>query len=185
MHVTRMTDKLGKDIDPGIFETVVILNLLGIPTTQSCEGHLEHGTGAPWVDIEDTSASAQSKEVGQLFSKAAQAQREQTHSVEEIIHLFDQAHQARQAVKQIHLAVRQRLIDYLAAFYKNRHVPYDVQLVIQSRDTTGRSRLESQGADFQEIAPPEIKQRKLLEYQEEMRAFTAFLKEKYFSEDKP
>jgi hypothetical protein len=96
--------------------------------------------------------------------------------------LFEQAHQAKQDVKRIHLAVRYKLLVYLAAFYAHRQVPYDVRLVIQARDTTGRSRLESQGADFQEIASPDVKAQKLQEYQEEMRAFTAFLEERYFSE---
>lgn len=41
MHarVATFTDKLGTPIDPGIFETVVALNLLGLHTLQSCEGH--------------------------------------------------------------------------------------------------------------------------------------------------
>jgi hypothetical protein len=40
MHerVSTFTDNLGTTIDPGIFETVVALNLLGLHTFQSCEG---------------------------------------------------------------------------------------------------------------------------------------------------
>ncbi|HEU5382246.1 MAG TPA: hypothetical protein VFV38_43080 [Ktedonobacteraceae bacterium] len=48
----RVTDKLGKRIDDGIFETVVCLNMLGISTTSSCEGHLDWGTPYPWINIE-------------------------------------------------------------------------------------------------------------------------------------
>lgn len=47
----RMTDSLGKPIDPGIFEAVVALNLLGIRTVASCEGHQEWGVPHPWIDI--------------------------------------------------------------------------------------------------------------------------------------
>ncbi len=71
-----MKDKLGKKVDAGIIETVVVLNLLGMPTTMSCEGHLDHGTGAPWVDIEDTNASERSSEVNRLFQRALQLQRQ-------------------------------------------------------------------------------------------------------------
>ncbi len=39
--VRRITDGLGCSIDEGILEIVVALNLLGFPTCQSCEGHLE------------------------------------------------------------------------------------------------------------------------------------------------
>jgi hypothetical protein len=49
----RVTDKLGKRIDTGIFETVVAFNMAGIPTRASCEGHLDWGLPYPWVDIED------------------------------------------------------------------------------------------------------------------------------------
>jgi len=46
----KVKDKLGCPIDEGIFETVVALNILGITTTMSCEGHLDHGLPYPWVD---------------------------------------------------------------------------------------------------------------------------------------
>ena len=51
--VEQFTDSLGAEVDPGIFETVVLLNLLGFRTFQSCEGHLDHGTCYPWVTIID------------------------------------------------------------------------------------------------------------------------------------
>ena len=51
-HFTNVTDKLGKGIDAGIFETVVVLNILEVRTTQSCEGHLEWGVPYPWIDIQ-------------------------------------------------------------------------------------------------------------------------------------
>src|SRR5207245_2631384 len=49
----HVTDGLGRPIDPPIFETVIALNVLGIPTSMSCGGHLEDGRGLllPWVDI--------------------------------------------------------------------------------------------------------------------------------------
>ena len=181
-RVARMKDKLGKEVDPGIAETVVVLNLLGITTTQSCEGHLDHGTGAPWVDIEDTNASERSSEVNRLFQQALQLQRKQAQITNETVRLFDEAHQAKRDVKCLHLAIRQKLLNYLASFYEHQQVPFDVRLVIQSRDTTGRTRLESQGADFQETASLEQRRLKLTAYQEEMRRFTLFLKQQYFQE---
>ncbi|MEO8972199.1 MAG: hypothetical protein ABI406_11450 [Ktedonobacteraceae bacterium] len=177
-----MQDKLGKEVDAGIIETVVALNLLGMPTTQSCEGHLNHGTGAPWVDIEDTNASKRSSEVNRLFQQALRFQQQQTRITLETKRLFEEAHEAKRAVKRLHLAIRQRLLTYLSEFYEHRQVPFDIRLVIQSRDTTGRSRLESQGADFQETAPLEERCLNLTVYQEEMRRFTAFLKQQFFQE---
>jgi hypothetical protein len=38
-------------IDEGIFETVVALNALDIPTSMSCEGLLDYGLPYPWIDV--------------------------------------------------------------------------------------------------------------------------------------
>jgi hypothetical protein len=46
-----ITDELGKTIDKGIRELVVLLNYHKIGTTQSCWGHKNWGLPYPWVDI--------------------------------------------------------------------------------------------------------------------------------------
>ena len=47
-----VADKLGKPIESGIKETCAALMVNGLPTTQSCEGHLDdHGRPYAWVDI--------------------------------------------------------------------------------------------------------------------------------------
>jgi hypothetical protein len=38
-------------IDSKIKETVIALMALGIPASASCEGHLDHGYGASWIEI--------------------------------------------------------------------------------------------------------------------------------------
>src|SRR5260221_6862287 len=55
VRISGIADKLGMPIDAGIRETVIALNALGFTTRQSCESHLDHGTGAPWVDVISTS----------------------------------------------------------------------------------------------------------------------------------
>lgn len=42
-------DGLGYPLDEGIKETVIVLNLLGFETAQSCEGHQNWGQPFPWV----------------------------------------------------------------------------------------------------------------------------------------
>jgi hypothetical protein len=180
----RMTDMLGTGIDSGILETVIALNALGIETSASCEGHLDHGTGAPWIDIQAHSAGEQSIQVAEMFMQADKAFEEQVLPEETIDALFAEAHQEQDRVKVIHLEQRKALMSYLTAFYAVRRVPYDWQLAIHPRDMSGRARLESHGADFQSVAPLEMRVQKLAEYQEEMQAFTEFLKQVYFDEAK-
>ena len=180
MHtrVMHMTDRLGKHVDPGIVETVVVLNLHGISTRQSCEGHLDHGTRAPWVDVRDMGIVERQDEVVRMFQRASQMRQQQGNDSSEAVQLYQEAQKAAEEVKRQNLVIRRTLMNYLAAFYEPRHVPFDVRLVIQARGY-GESRLESQGADFQETALPEMRESKLAEYQQEMQAFTAFLKERY------
>lgn len=173
----HLTDRLGKTVDEGILETVIALNVLGIETSASCEGHLDHGVAAPWIDIEARAGQEQSREVARLFSRARAEQERLIVPQQEIDALFADAHQEQNRVKRCHLAQRSILLDVLARFYLSRQVPYDVRLVILSRDTTGRARVESQGADFQSVMPEDVRAQRLRAYQAEMQVFTAFLKD--------
>src|SRR5215469_15931916 len=57
LRVAGFRDNLNATVDEGIFETVVMLNLVGITTFQSCEGHLDHGCPYPWVTVIDDERS--------------------------------------------------------------------------------------------------------------------------------
>lgn len=66
-------------------------------------------------------------------------------------------------------------------FYSTRKVSYEVSLNIKPL-ARGWSRIQSQGGDFQEFEKNEdMKKQRLELFQEEMKAFTEFLKRKYFS----
>jgi hypothetical protein len=181
-----VTDSLGLAIDPGILDTVVALNVLGVNTFQSCEGHSDLGTGAPYIDIE----AKRTPELEMLenqattdFQEAAAALKGISLTQEipdQIQQLYAQAHQLKAEASKPHLQERQKAMNYLDEFYKDRQVPYDRRLIIVPLFEFGESRIESQGADLQRIAPQDVKERKLQEYQGEMREFTLFLKEKYF-----
>jgi hypothetical protein len=175
------TDKIGMNIDSGILETVIALNALGIETSASCEGHLDHGIAAPWIDIEAKSASEDVRRVAQIFTRADEAFERQNLPPADIEAMFAEAHREQKRVKTIHLEQRTKLMKYLAAFYATRQVPYDQIIAIHPRDTAGRARLESLGADLQLIVPPTMREQKLTEYQQEMQELTAFLKYIYFS----
>ncbi|HCI82341.1 MAG TPA: hypothetical protein DHW02_21920 [Ktedonobacter sp.] len=173
--LSKTPDKLGRGIDAGIMDTVVVLNLLEMPTTMSCEGHLERAAANPWVHVGNHEGDKEFEGYFQLMQEARNAHEQGQPSK----HLFEQAHAKRRAVRQKQLVFRQKLVDYLDMFYTQRFVPYDMRLVIQDLGD-GTSRLENQGADLQEIVSLEEKQQKLLEYQAEMQAFTTFLKEQFF-----
>src|SRR5438128_2510552 len=51
-EVEGIKDALGRGLDNHIKEAVVALNLLGVHTSASCEGHIDHGRPSPWIEIE-------------------------------------------------------------------------------------------------------------------------------------
>lgn len=173
-QLRQITDALGKGIDPGIFDTVVALTVLGIPTVASCEGHLERAIAAPWIDVEPPEVLNLRQQLRELQDQeGVQRTPGATYLPSEAVtHL-------RQEIKTRQLAARRQLLAALDAFYRDRWVPADRRLIITSREWLGRSRLECQGTDFQEVVEPATRQQKLVEYQQEMQAFTAYLRARY------
>jgi hypothetical protein len=194
----RLTDGLGMPIDLEILETVVALNALGINTIMSCGGHIdERGLLLPWVDI--ASADPALEEIRRAEIELARAAGTLRN---EVRHLLDegadriQVKAAQERLQDrnrelltlqlreraIHKGERDKLLPYLSRFYENRLVPFDRRLILNVRLNSGKSRLENQGAgDFYFFSPPDIQQKKLTEYREEINAFTHFLKTCYFS----
>src|SRR6266571_1101863 len=105
--VSRITDKLGKPVDPGILETVAALNALGIPTTASCEGHVDWGTEAPWIDIASNDPRT-NVSIAKLFEEAMQECKQGRKTAAEIETMFDEVDRARKAIKAQHIQERQK-----------------------------------------------------------------------------
>jgi hypothetical protein len=178
---SQVTDNLELGIDARILETVVALNLLGISTISSCEGHVDHGTGAPWIDIAvpDIGPEAKAARLAQMEAEKQAALHQLTE--EKIQELFKHAEQLRWQVSKKYLEARKNIMQYLTLFYADRHVPYDRQLILQGQflqNIAGPTRLESQGVSVLALYNTKIRQEKLAEYQDEMAAFTHFLKQK-------
>lgn len=178
--MTQLVDRMGRGVDPGIADTVVALRLSGVHTTSSCEGHERWGVCAPWVSVsappdeqlreldrQRRTALAQSEE---LRKNGAQAER--------VVDADRRVHEARRAGKAIHLRVLETVLALLEEFYSGRQVPVDRRLVLMMVGNGGAARLQSQGAELQEVAAAEHRARKLGEYQREMNEFTTFLKHK-------
>jgi hypothetical protein len=170
-------DRSGLGIDKGVFETVAALNILDINTKQSCEGHLERGIAAPWIDVEVKETEGLKALKEQLQRAMDDEERAEQEGVveEELARLYAERQRLQKEVQIPQLREIQKTMQHLAAFYESRQVPYDRRIVMV------HGRMQSQGAELQQIASPEIKQQKLQEYQAEMRDFTAFLKAKYFA----
>jgi hypothetical protein len=166
-QMSRTIDSLGKHIDTGIMDVVVALNASDIHTTASCEGHLDWGTPYPWVDI----GSPLTAPVGQQIAELLYEGKKGSEEVEALY----------REIKRLHLQEEMKLEEALEAFYQRRPLHYDRHLVYV-HDIRGECRVQSQGADTQEIRSAEEQGTKLQAYQQEMHSFALFLKEGFFNE---
>lgn len=176
-RMESITDRLGQPIDPGIFETVVALTALGVETTASCEGHLDHGLAAPWIAFQVPGTSVIHEQVQEITIHLRQATEEQqaqaiiTDLQSQLFQLArDVQFQCGRGLWPVHQA--------LEALYKERQVTYDQQLFLRS-DSYGHSQLHHHGSDFQPLRADEDRAIHLARYQQEMQLFGSFLKTDY------
>ena len=173
-QLETLGDGLGKGLDNGIKEAVAVIQLFGILTRQSCQGHLNWGDAAPWIDIDlplDIYALGQRRRelVDQLDSlEEGTAEFEEVSQEERLMWHEERRLEALELKKTFVL---------LEEFYRERHVPYDERLIMD-----GRGRLTNQGSMLQPGEDEARRGKNLYRYQREMKAFTEFLKQKFFSQ---
>lgn len=182
-HFEKVADKLGKPIDRGIFETVVILNTFGFNTRMSCEGHLKRAYYiGPWVDIEIKEIPTVKKlkdKISQLMQQANQL-KAKNENRKKINTLLAKRNAYSLLILKRNLKIMRQLAALLDEFYQNRKVGFDVRLILDI-SLQGWTRFLSQGAMLQDGLQIEEKRENLRKYQQEMKDFTEFLKTKYSS----
>jgi hypothetical protein len=173
-EIAGLRDGLEKGVDPQITETVAVLQLLGVHTRASCEGHMDRGITAPWIDIQPTDPALEElRRFNVELSERVDA-LEAAGEVADVV--YEQLHEHRKAIARIEALEYKKLIPYLDEFYLDQCVYYEERLILDFR-----GRLISQGALLQPAEEKKTQALRLQAYQEEMRDFTEFLKEKFFS----
>jgi hypothetical protein len=162
-EVDYIVDGIGKHIDPGIKDAVTAFRYLEFPTNGSCEGRMHGKSNAPWIHFDFIPEPLK----GRLEqAKKAAGGKWNDPTVEGLI---------QEAQGRI-ISGGERLMALLDEFYKDRNVPSGQRLSLDFYP--GSVRLQSQGAATQKYYRSELKERHLKEFQEEMIAFTKFIKEK-------
>lgn len=177
------SDNLGKDIDLKILDTIIALNLLGISTSQSCEGHLDRALAGPWVILGtpvNQEVETVKTQMNTVYQEANQIKTTKLNDFARDENYIKKMELYRKLQKKTVIPTQkniQRLIPLLEEFYQARQLPYLNRLIISSDDSSV-PRLRNQGLYLQDIAEDEAKAVNLLAFQEEMLAFTNFLKQK-------
>ncbi len=183
VRVSQFQDNLGGEVDEGIFETVVMLNLAGFTTHQSCEGHLDHGLPYPWVTVidveQDRLFTRQWLEVCELEEQAKEAGTQEAYD-----RWLATDVQLRLIIVRCEQdsTLHQRLTDLLDTFYAHASTPGPVRLVVKRFRSTATYRIEPGFAALAEELPASFKADYLERGQMEMQAFTAFLKQRIFEQ---
>lgn len=178
--VETIGDRLGKGIDDGIKETVVVFKVLGFETSASCEGHLERGLASPWVDVEPVPRDQRDELIKRYRAINEEIEKEEAIDTdsEKLGNLYDQSHKLDVERDSMVLPEIKRLAELLEEFYRGRDTDFGARIVMDVRPWA--TRLQCQGAEIQRINEPDIKTTNLEKYQAEFKAFTEFLKNKYF-----
>ncbi|MCO5167789.1 MAG: hypothetical protein M9894_15690 [Planctomycetes bacterium] len=173
-EVAGVVDEAGTPIDEGIAPLVAALWAHGLTTEESCEGHVFDEPLAPPA-YEDPAFGA--------FCPpyvAIAAASPVPHPMDLEPEDFARDPSLREYAARWRLAnhhLQARLISLLERFYADRRAPYTVQLhVFNTHGEWGPCVLSSIGAEATRVLPRDRQVERLVAYQEELRAFSAFLR---------
>jgi hypothetical protein len=195
-EIEKRTDALDSPIDRRIKDPVIALNLLGIPTAASCEGHAMHGSAAPWIEIaapgEPEQRYINEKQIFQIIANkygikyedlrrgspdAAWAEASYEASRNDETPEYKQWREANQDIAQ-------KLVAILKQFYSDREAPPDVQIILTINEW-GTHTMHNKGEDYknntEQLSSEERLERlkRLRHYQSEFHNFTEFLRKHY------
>lgn len=180
----------GLHIDPEIRDTITALWVLGFKTTSSCAGHLDHGLLAPWIHISEWEPRSLRKK--SVKTKILIQISDFLHNLSPLLSRFHRglklylsvpvhimSKKGRQEIEKQNLKEQVRFLQLLDEFYQSRETSRDVSLILENKALCSMQ-LISFGVRFQRIRPKAEREEKLIQYQQEMADFTAFLKKKCF-----
>jgi|GEM_PF-397592 len=204
-EIEKTADYEGYGIDKEIKEAVVALNVFGINTGQSCEGHIDSGMSAPWIRIEAPN-EPEERFVGQnvIFEKVAKKynmpvdEAKRMYNMDAYWEAFNECVKNEETKEYQDWREESEKLLYLTKeiledFYKNRQVPENVKIKLDTQSVEemagGSFEIFNGGDDYRKINDAELSEKEKAElggrietYRKEMRSFADFLKDKFFKE---
>jgi hypothetical protein len=206
-EIEKITDRIGTPIDKNVKEAVAAFQLNGFTTATSCEGHIEKGAPAPWIVVEALNKPTERfVNEKQIFQKKAS---EYNIPIEKFDHHTDRkafleafTEAAEQGETEEYRnwrkeneKLRLKMTGYLDEFYKDKTVPDDIRLTIETFFTDafcvhnggeeyGKNQTNWIEGIENTMTEEEVNEleKKMEDRRQEMNKFAEFLKNKYFSE---
>ena len=204
-------DALGMPIDNGIIKTVVALNVMGLSSDGSCEGHLDRGYPYPWVDIQNLNEPKRFKgesegemeeriakkygiDVDNIYTDVGEkcGARQEVHDWWNKKEETDEYKEWREENKKLQDSAE----ELLAEFYSGREVPDNLVIKIHKIGVGGAFRLQngsniftkkmgkvevSRGADELTGEEQKLAEKNLPGLRAEMNNFSEFLRNKFLT----
>ncbi len=191
------TDRLGKHIEKGILNSVVVFNAMGYSTRQSCEGHIEKTARKEmpfaWIDfeenLEDDKTAIEYKKINEELAKFQQENK--NHSINDFPE-YNKWEELHDNIGEKNKQLGQRIKSILEEFYqKNGSSGFDYDIryfdnylpelkptqAIQMEIKNGRPNLNPEYHNFNEEQRKEFVEKSRLE----INRITAFLEKKYLA----
>lgn len=208
--VDDLVDGLGMHIDEGIKDTVIALRLLGINTISSHEGKIDHypvpyiDIASPEsLELEDSWEKKQNElmlpeerllreEIHDLYyenswnEEGKEEREKRINEINDKLRHFDpidetQLEELRSQAKIANSKEAEKITKLLNEFYTTRQPIEEARLVAHIWTAFDYTRIQSAGTEIQEQETDYKKiEERLKLFQEEMNAFTEFLKHKFF-----
>lgn len=194
-EVESWTDALGLGIDPGIKKMVIVLNLLGFKTEQSCEGHSDWGRPYPWVRItvktpklEDLFHKIQKTislidkhetAIQEKYPELSMGEALRKGETQEVLDLYKKRHMYTDTLQKKSKLSILPLRHLLMKFYEGHAIDPDSMLVLTPFGFESFE-LVSLGGEWQAARTTQEKLSKLKVYQQEMNSLADFLTEYFF-----
>ncbi len=203
--IEMTADAEGYEIDKGIKEVVIALNALEINTGQSCEGHADSGFSSPWVRIEAPNEPEErfinQNIVFEKVSKKYGMPTEETRRMYNMNAYWEAMHECskngeteefkkwKKESEKLLYVIKEILND----FYESREVSDELKIKTDSETiddmAEGSFEIFNGGNDHRIVSDEIFSQEekdalgsRIEKYRSEMKAFSEFLKSKFFSE---
>jgi len=190
-EVASWGDALGMPIDPEIKKAVIVLNLLGFKTEQSCEGHIDWGLPYSWISFDTSDKEIETlmntrleisnkidkkeSEIQKKYPDLSAGEALRKEDSEELYAMYRERHPTNDKLHKLQKLKLVPLKNLITDFYKNHKIDPDKMIAFGELE-----RIYSLGGEWQIVRDESEKLIKLKEYQQEMKLFADFLTDYYF-----
>ena len=199
-NLDTVIDKLGHHIDPHIKESVAAFMVNGFPTASSCEGHIKERSkqvkkNKPYVAIEHEVPKERyigeqeiRQEIAATFGLTDLEFKVNKEAENAFWNYIEQNHIPETpefiAARAKNNEAEREIISLLALFYSTHQEGEHAKLKTERVNAAGRFRVTT-ASDDKPLNEAEVAdaEQELIAEQEEMRAFTEYLKKRFFGSD--